>query len=75
VPATYEALVEMEYLDMVVNETMRLCPVSSRINRLSKKDAEINGVFIPKGTLVVIPIFILHQDPKYWPEPEEFCPE
>nr|XP_042124325.1 cytochrome P450 3A9-like isoform X3 [Peromyscus maniculatus bairdii] len=74
-PATYEALVEMEYLDMVVNETMRLYPVATRINRLSKKDAEINGVFIPKGTQVVIPIFVLHRDPKYWPDPEEFRPE
>nr|XP_042123941.1 cytochrome P450 3A19-like [Peromyscus maniculatus bairdii] len=75
VPATYEALVEMEYLDMVVNETMRLYPVIGRINRLSKEDAEINGVFIPKGTVVVIPIFVLHQNPKYWPDPEEFHPE
>ncbi|XP_076416765.1 cytochrome P450 3A14-like [Peromyscus maniculatus bairdii] len=74
-PATYEALVEMEYLDMVVNETMRLYPVTGRISRRSKKDAKINGVFIPKGTQVVIPIFVLHRDPKYWPEPEEFCPE
>ncbi|XP_036028238.1 cytochrome P450 3A13-like [Onychomys torridus] len=74
-PATYETLVEMEYLDMVVNETMRLYPVTSRVNRLSKKDAEINGVLIPKGTVVVIPIFVLHRDPKYWPDPEEFRPE
>ncbi|XP_059104984.1 cytochrome P450 3A41-like [Peromyscus eremicus] len=74
-PATYEVLVEMEYLDMVVNETMRLYPVGNRINRLSKKDAEINGVFIPKGTVVVIPIYVLHQDPRYWPEPEKFRPE
>ncbi|XP_038200411.1 cytochrome P450 3A6-like [Arvicola amphibius] len=74
-PATYEALVKLEYLDMVLSETMRLYPVGYRINRISKKDAEINGVFIPKGTQVCIPIFILHRDPKYWPEPEEFRPE
>nr|XP_006998799.1 cytochrome P450 3A13-like [Peromyscus maniculatus bairdii] len=74
-PTTYEALVEMEYLDMVVNETMRLYPVVTRVNRLSKKDAEINGVFIPKGTQVIIPIFVLYRDPKYWSEPEEFRPE
>nr|XP_042125964.1 cytochrome P450 3A41-like [Peromyscus maniculatus bairdii] len=74
-PVTYEALVEMEYLDMVVNETMRLHPVAIRLNRLNKKDAEINGVFIPKGTQVAIPVFVLHRDPKYWPDPEEFRPE
>ncbi|XP_041504190.1 cytochrome P450 3A13-like [Microtus oregoni] len=74
-PATYEVLQEMEYLDMVVSEALRLYPVSDRIRRTSKKDAEINGMLIPKGTVVIIPVFTLHRDPKYWPEPEQFRPE
>lgn len=60
---------------MVVSEALRLYPVSGRIRRTSKKDAEINGMLIPKGTLVIIPVFTLHRDPKYWQEPEEFRPE
>ncbi|CAO2630201.1 Cytochrome P450 3A13 [Lemmus lemmus] len=74
-PATYETLVKLEYLDMVLNETMRLYPIGFRTNRVCRKDTEINGVFIPKGTRVDIPIFVLHRDPRYWPEPEEFRPE
>ncbi|XP_051017137.1 cytochrome P450 3A9-like isoform X4 [Acomys russatus] len=74
-PATYDALVQMEYLDMVVNETLRLYPVGGRLERICKKDVEINGVFIPKGTIVMVPTFALHKDPNCWPEPEEFCPE
>ncbi|XP_052023581.1 cytochrome P450 3A13-like [Apodemus sylvaticus] len=74
-PASYNCLVELEYLDMVISETLRLYPVGVRITRLSKKDAEINGVFIPQNTKVDVPIFVLHRDPKYWPEPEKFCPE
>ncbi|XP_028641336.1 cytochrome P450 3A25-like isoform X2 [Grammomys surdaster] len=74
-PVTYDGLVEIEYLDMVINETLRLYPIGARISRLSKKDAEINGVFIPQNTKVDIPIFILHRDPEYWTEPEKFCPE
>ncbi|XP_076780062.1 cytochrome P450 3A9-like [Arvicanthis niloticus] len=73
--ATYDALVQMEYMDMVVNETLRLYPVGGRLERVCKKNVEINGVFIPKGTVVMIPTFALHKDPKCWPEPEEFCPE
>ncbi|XP_075831507.1 cytochrome P450 3A6-like [Microtus pennsylvanicus] len=74
-PATYEALLEMEYLDMVVSEAMRLYPVANRVSRINKKDVEINGILIPKGTVVIMPVYALHQDPKYWPEPEQFRPE
>uniref|UniRef100_A0A8C8UNF6 unspecific monooxygenase n=2 Tax=Peromyscus maniculatus bairdii TaxID=230844 RepID=A0A8C8UNF6_PERMB len=65
----------MEYLDMMVNETLRLYPIANRLERVSKKDVEINGVFIPKGTIVMVPTYPLHRDPEYWPEPEEFRPE
>ncbi|CAO2630212.1 Cytochrome P450 3A13 [Lemmus lemmus] len=74
-PATYDALVQMEYLDMVVNETLRLYPVGGRLERVCKADVEINGVLIPKGTVVMVPTYALHKDPKCWPEPEEFRPE
>ena len=74
-PATYDTLLQMEYLDMVVNETLRLYPIAGRLERVCKTDVEINGLFIPKGTVVMIPTFALHKDPKYWPEPEEFRPE
>ncbi|XP_015412832.1 PREDICTED: cytochrome P450 3A12 [Myotis davidii] len=72
---TYDALAQMEYLDMVMNESLRLFPIAGRIERVCKKDVEINGVFIPKGTVVMVPNFILHRDSTYWPDPEEFRPE
>ncbi|XP_042124030.1 cytochrome P450 3A31-like isoform X1 [Peromyscus maniculatus bairdii] len=71
----YDELMEMEYLDMVLSETLRLYTITNRIFRACKQDAEIDGVFIPKGSLVMVPIYALHCDPEYWPEPEEFCPE
>ncbi|KFO37341.1 cytochrome P450 3A9 [Fukomys damarensis] len=74
-PVTYEALAQMEYLDMVVNETLRLYPIAGRLERACKKDVEINGVVIPKGSVVLIPTYVLHRDPKYWKDPEEFHPE
>uniref|UniRef100_A0A8C3YJY1 Cytochrome P450 3A n=1 Tax=Catagonus wagneri TaxID=51154 RepID=A0A8C3YJY1_9CETA len=74
-PPTYDALAQMEYLDMVVNETLRLFPITARLERTCKKDVEIHGVFVPKGTVVVVPVFVLHRDPALWPEPEEFRPE
>lgn len=66
---------QMEYLDMVVNESMRLYPIANRIERMSKTSVEVNGVTIPKGTVAMIPTYILHRDPDLWPEPEDFKPE
>ncbi|EHA98416.1 Cytochrome P450 3A5, partial [Heterocephalus glaber] len=73
--ATYDILVQMEYLDMVVNETLRLYPIAGRLERVCKKDIEINGLLIPKGSLVMVPVYALHHEPKYWTEPKEFHPE
>ncbi|NXX47801.1 CP3AC protein, partial [Tricholaema leucomelas] len=72
---TYNALLQMEYLDMVVNECLRLFAVGGRIERVCKKTVEINGVTIPEGMVVMIPVHVLHRDPDYWPEPDEFRPE
>ncbi|XP_030433732.1 cytochrome P450 3A9-like [Gopherus evgoodei] len=74
-PLTYDALMKMEYVDMAVSETLRLFPFGGRIERVCKKDVEINGVTISKGTVVMIPPYLLHRIPEYWPEPEEFRPE
>lgn len=72
---TYDALMQMEYLDMVVNESMRLYPIATRLERVSKTSVEVSGVTIPKGTVIMVPVYTLHRDPSLWPEPEAFQPE
>ncbi|XP_047460745.1 cytochrome P450 3A30-like isoform X2 [Mugil cephalus] len=72
---TYDALMKMEYLDMVVNESQRLYPIGNRVERVAKTSVEINGVTIPKGTVIMIPVYVLHRDPSLWSEPEAFNPE
>lgn len=66
---------QMDYLDMVINESMRLYPIANRLERVSKTSVEIEGVTIPKGTVIAIPIFALQRNPDQWPNPEEFKPE
>ncbi|XP_067911918.1 cytochrome P450 3A21-like isoform X2 [Heterodontus francisci] len=74
-PPTYDGVMQLEYMEMVISETLRLYPPAPRINRVCKKDVQLNGISVPKGTVVMVPAYVLHHDPAYWPEPEEFRPE
>ena len=60
---------------MVLNETLRVYPIGIRLERVCKQDVEIDGVLVPKGSIVNVPVYALHHDPKYWPDPAEFRPE
>ncbi|XP_070556771.1 cytochrome P450 3A8-like [Ptychodera flava] len=72
---TYEAVSKMSYLDMVVCETLRMFPPAIRFDRECNEDVTIAGVHIPKGMFVAVPIYVIHHDPKVYPEPEKFDPE
>ncbi|KAG5669762.1 hypothetical protein PVAND_000056 [Polypedilum vanderplanki] len=74
---TYEAVNEMKYLQMVIDETLRLYGPVATIVRVSFKDYKIlnSDLIIPKGTFTGIPTFAIHYDPEYYPEPEKFDPE
>ncbi|KAK9981878.1 hypothetical protein ABG768_001401 [Culter alburnus] len=74
-PVDYEAVMNMDYLDAALSESLRLYPVAARLERVCKKTVDINGLIIPKDMVVVIPTFALHRDPDYWSEPESFKPE
>uniref|UniRef100_A0A671SRH2 unspecific monooxygenase n=1 Tax=Sinocyclocheilus anshuiensis TaxID=1608454 RepID=A0A671SRH2_9TELE len=74
-PITYDALMKIDYLEMAINESMRLLPTTPRLERVCKKTVELNGVTIPKDTLVGIPTYVLCRDPQLWESPDEFRPE
>ncbi len=66
---------KMDYLEMAINESMRLLPTAPRLERVCKKTVDLNGVTIPKDTLVAIPTYVLNRDPQLWESPDEFRPE
>ncbi|KAI8484221.1 Cytochrome P450 3A4 [Branchiostoma belcheri] len=71
----YEAVQELPYLEMCINETLRLFPAAQRIDRVCKEDTEVKGLQIPAGTVVNVPVWAIHHDADIWPEPETFKPE
>ncbi|XP_034156299.2 cytochrome P450 3A27 isoform X3 [Pangasianodon hypophthalmus] len=71
----YDTVMNMDYLDAALNESLRLYPIAIRLERVCKKTVEINGLTIPKDTVVLIPTYVLQRDPEYWTEPDAFKPE
>ncbi|KAI8515237.1 Cytochrome P450 3A4 [Branchiostoma belcheri] len=71
----YETGHELRYLEMCVNETLRIYPGAKRFDRVCREDADINGLRIPAGTNINFPVWAIHHDPDLWPEPDKFRPE
>ncbi|KAJ9577523.1 hypothetical protein L9F63_005896, partial [Diploptera punctata] len=74
---TYEAVHEMVYLDKVVNETLRKCPPVIVLRRECAQTIQLRDtdLVVDKGTQIFLPVYSLHHDPKYFPDPEKFDPE
>ncbi|PNF19766.1 Cytochrome P450 9e2 [Cryptotermes secundus] len=73
---SYEALLEMTYLEMVLLESLRKYPPVARVDRACTQPYIIPGtnIELEVGTSVCIPILGLHHDPQYYPQPEVFDP-
>lgn len=68
----------MKYLDMVLNESFRTFPHDEFIKlRQSIRHFQIpnSNLVIPAGTLVLIPFYLLHNDERFWENPDKFDPE
>lgn len=74
---TYETLLGMKYLDMVVNETLRMYPPIPSTTRKCMKDYPIPGtnLTIPAGASVEISAYAIQRDPEHYPDPLVFDPE
>ncbi|KAJ6845793.1 cytochrome P450 71A1-like isoform X1 [Iris pallida] len=67
-------LSQLEYLKLVVYETMRLHQ-QSPIPRESMEQCKVDGYDIPKGTLVFVNAWALARDESSWENALEFRPE
>jgi cytochrome P450 len=59
----------------VISESIRLRPPAWAIGRTAISGHRANGYSIDRGSIVVVSPWLLHHDPRWWPEPESFRPE
>lgn len=73
---TYEDVIKMNYLEMVIKESLRHFPVGPFLGRQSTNDIDVEHGTIPKDSFVLINVMKLHKDPNIWgPNVDRFYPE
>jgi cytochrome P450 family 9 len=76
---SYETVQKMKYMDMVLCETLRMWPPAPIIDRMCTKDFVLEyddkTLEFEVGKNFYIPVYSLHHNEKYFPNPKRFDPE
>ncbi|MFE6861414.1 cytochrome P450 [Nocardia sp. NPDC057668] len=71
----YADLDRLPDLELAFREALRMyAPVGQQV-REAIADTEIQGYFIPRGTLVMIGPYVMMRSEEYWKDPDVFDPE
>jgi cytochrome P450 len=68
-------LARLTYAEMIVTEAMRLYPPAYGLGRQAATPTEVAGHPIARGTVVVLPTWVVHRDRRWFDDPEAFRPE
>jgi len=73
---TADSLRILRFLTQTLEETMRLYPVAPLLfTRRLTAPVSLGHWNLPVGTLVAIPVQVIHHDPRWYPEPLAFLPQ
>lgn len=71
----FEGLPELRYTEMVFAEAMRLYPPAWAIGRRAIQDYAIGEYAIPAQSILLMSPYVVHRDPRWFPDPEKVDPE
>lgn len=67
---------QMPYVEAAILEAQRFADIAPfSVTHAACEDVELNGLLIPKGSIVIPNIHSVHHDPALWGDPEVFRPE
>lgn len=72
---TYDDVSRLSYTQAVVAEVLRLRPPAWINEREVVGELRLGPHSPPRGRQLLIPTWVLHRDPRSWPEPHAFRPE
>ena len=64
-----------EYMQAVINETLRVRPVVPMVVRMLEEPLRVGGHVLPRGTRVAPSIYLTNRNPRVYDAPREFRPE
>lgn len=73
-PATAADLPRLRHTIAVVHESMRLYPPVWVTLRHLSEERTVAGYRLPAGSTLLMSPWVVHRDPRWWPEPEQFRP-
>ena len=65
----------LPYTDMVMKETMRLYPPIPEFGRQATEDVQLGDYAVPAGTIIIVPVYAVHHDARWFESPDAFRPE
>ena len=71
---TADDLPRLSYTRAVIAESMRLYPPAWTMGRRPLRPYRCGDYEVPVDALILMSQWIVHRDPRYWPEPERFDP-
>jgi len=72
---TYDDIPRLRHVEMVLAESMRLYPPAWAMGRQALSDFQLGEFFLPAKTTVLMSQFVMHRDPRFFPDPLRFDPE
>ncbi len=72
---TVADLPKLGYAEGVFAEALRFYPPALTLPRQAKKDVQLGGYAVPKGSIVLAAAYCTHRDARFFPEPLAFRPE
>jgi cytochrome P450 len=72
---TFDDLARLPYTDMIIKETLRLYPPAWATTREVHEKVTIAGEMLPKQTVIIINIYGVQRDGRFFENPKAFIPE